>query len=59
MMKDSIAMTSLSLVTLPEDNYKWCAALFFGLSLLAIVMFPATMPKFKGGQKIFSNSAIF
>jgi hypothetical protein len=61
MMKDYIAMTSQSLMTLPEDNilYKRCAALFIGLSLLATVMFPAAMPKFKGDRKISRNSAIF
>jgi hypothetical protein len=59
MMKDYIAMTSQSLMTLPEDNNERCAALFIGLSLLATVMFPAAMPKFKGDRKIHRNSANF
>jgi hypothetical protein len=35
------------------------AALFIGLSLLATVMFPAAMPKFKGDRKMYRNSANF
>jgi hypothetical protein len=59
-MKDYIAITSQSLMTLPEDyTYKRCAELFIGLSLLATVMFPAAMPKFKGDQKIYRISANF
>jgi hypothetical protein len=57
-MEDYIAMTSQSFMTLSEDSIV-SGALFIGLSLLATVMFPAAMPKFKGDRKIYRNSANF
>jgi hypothetical protein len=51
MMKEYIAMTSQSLMTLPEDNISGALRSFIGPSMLATVMFTAAMPKFKGDRK--------
>jgi hypothetical protein len=61
-MKDYIAVTSQSLMTLPEDNTK--AVRWPLCSLLAYLCwlpyrFPAAMPKFKGDRKMYRNSANF
>jgi hypothetical protein len=62
MMKDYIAMTSQSLMTLPATVHKRCAgrrALYWPIFSWLPYMFPATMPKFKGGQKTRHFEQIF